>query len=324
MLITVQRKCYDGVGCLVSEPCIEGQVSPLAITDPRAQSELLARCTAPSSSTLPLPRMLLFFAHPDDEVLAIGGRLERLRSSRLLTITDGAPANGADAHHHGFASLQEYKDARKSELLDALAHAGLSAEVAPTFARQVPDQGASFDLEPLARQIAAEVDKFKPEAVMTHPYEGGHPDHDACAFAVHAAVRLLGLDLPVLEAPFYHAGPGGSMQTGAFLARDPEVEALSYELTPEEQTRKAERLACFRSQAETLAQFRVDREVFRLAPRYDFTERPQADLLFYERFPWGMMGDEFCALAKAANAQLFSDHAQAVAENASDRSSVIA
>ena len=27
------------------------------------------------------------------------------------------------------------------------------------------------------------------DQVMTHPYEGGHPDHDACAFAARAAVR---------------------------------------------------------------------------------------------------------------------------------------
>jgi LmbE family N-acetylglucosaminyl deacetylase len=28
-------------------------------------------------------------------------------------------------------------------------------------------------------------------AVITHPYEGGHPDHDACAFAVQYAARRL-------------------------------------------------------------------------------------------------------------------------------------
>jgi len=31
----------------------------------------------------------------------------------------------------------------------------------------------------------------KPGAVIAHAYEGGHPDHDAAAIAVHYACRLI-------------------------------------------------------------------------------------------------------------------------------------
>lgn len=271
---------------------------------------LLYRIAAPAGSPLPLPRLLVVLAHSDDEVLAMGGRLERLKMSRVLTVTDGAPANGDDAQHHGFATLAAYRAARVNELLAALADAGLGSETAPAFAWAVPDQAASFHLTKLANALAEEIELFTPEAILTHPYEGGHPDHDACAFAVHAAVQIAGRRnaerrfVPVFEAPSYHADGRGGMATGEFLGTD-QTKSLAYGLTSEEQARKRRRLAAFVSQAETLAQFRVDREMFREAPAYNFLEPPHPGQLFYEQFPWGMTGERFCQLARKALQQIF-------------------
>ena len=44
------------------------------------------------------------------------------------------------------------------------------------------------------------------EQVITHPYEGGHPDHDACAFAARAAVRHSANKAKLMEFTSYHAG----------------------------------------------------------------------------------------------------------------------
>lgn len=172
-----------------------------------------------------LPRLLVVLAHSDDEVLAVGGRLERMRASRMLCVTDGAPADGADARAHGFGSLQRYRDARRAELLAALALGGVPPSCAATLAvktgealRVLADQTAALHLADLTRAVLAEIQEFRPEAVLTHPYEGGHPDHDACAFAIRTALELMGEGErpPVLEAPFYHAGPSG-IETGCFL-----------------------------------------------------------------------------------------------------------
>ncbi len=57
----------------------------------------------------------------------------------------------------------------------------------------------------VARRLAPLV--ARADAVLTHAYEGGHPDHDAVAFAAHAAARRAGR--PVFEMPFYHAAPEG-------------------------------------------------------------------------------------------------------------------
>ena len=268
-----------------------------------------------------MPRLLLVFAHPDDEVLAVGGRLERLSASQLLTITDGAPGNGADAQQHGFASLEAYRAERRAELLAALADANLPAEIAPVFAGAVADQAAALHLAALTRALAVELDAFAPEAVLTHPFEGGHPDHDACAFAVHAALRLPGKRLklrgriPVFEAPSYHADGRGGMATGRFLQQVPAVAATQCDLNAQEQKNKRRRLAYFRSQATTLAQFGLGWELFREAPAYDFTRRPHPGKLFYEHFAWGMDGDRFCGLAAHARHELFGEPADGDAQD---------
>ena len=287
-------------------------------------SSLLARIIAPATARHTFfPRLLVVLAHPDDEVLALGGRLNQLHGSRLLCITNGAPADGLDAHAHGFQTLQAYADARRDELHAAFRLANLPSDTAqqlhlphaePALApdHTLPDQASVFHLASLTHQIARQIDNFQPEAILTHPYEGGHPDHDSCAFAVHTALHLLNgtLDLAILEAAFYHARslwhPSQTgFQTGCFLPQDttsqpPTSPPVIADLTPDQTRRKHDLLACFRTQAQTLAQFDVHRELFRHAPSYDFTQPPHTGQLLYEEFGWATTGARFRELAAAA------------------------
>lgn len=262
-----------------------------------------------------MPRVLVVMAHPDDEVLAVGGQMERMAGCRFVCVTDGAPEDGADARAHGFTSIEQYRHARRRELERALRLAGLPGSVAVSLrlpdGRAVPDQRAAGHLAEVARAVQQEIEVFRPEVVLTHPYEGGHPDHDATAFAVWAAVQSLPeADRPVIvEAAGYHAGTGGEtvwMKTGEFLpspADAPEVRVCA--LSPAQQEGKRALLACFRSQAETLEQFGVARESFRATPAYDFCRPPHAGVLLYEAYGWGgLSGAEFRLRVGAAMQEL--------------------
>ena len=72
----------------------------------------------------------------------------------------------------------------------------------------------------LTMSIAAVLREQQPDAVVTHAYEGSHPDHDAIAFAVQTACALLEMDgwkAPVrLEAAGY-ADLGGDVMVGEFV-----------------------------------------------------------------------------------------------------------
>jgi LmbE family N-acetylglucosaminyl deacetylase len=263
--------------------------------------DLFERATLPEGSATPAPTSMLVFSHPDDEVVALGARLGRFRSALFVHVTDGAPRNEHDSRAHGFATLEDYKRCREEELSRALHMAGVANSQRVHLS--IPDQEVSFCLPQFTKSLRCLLAAYPIEVVFTHPYEGGHPDHDACAFAVHRAVRGIGSEDTspmIVEAAFYHAGPQG-IETGCFLPYRENTVEVRRVLSAEEKSRKQALLACFASQQQTLSCFANDCEYFRVAPRYDFHQPPHSDI-FYEHFPWGMTSRQFCELSRAADA----------------------
>jgi LmbE family N-acetylglucosaminyl deacetylase len=223
----------------------------------------------------------------------------RFGDSHFVHVTDGAPRNEQDSRAHGFRHLDDYRRARREEFDHMLERAGI-----PNASQEclgMPDQEASLQLAELTRRIVRLIAERRAEVIFTHPFEGGHPDHDACAFAVHHAVAASGDSVVIVEAPFYNAPHRGEFQ---FLTPAVPVEDVEYELTPAELERKHALIDCFTSQRQTLSGFNATTERYRLAPDYDFGAPAHHPPVLYDEYPWGMTSARFAELAREAEGEL--------------------
>jgi N-acetylglucosamine malate deacetylase 2 len=243
-------------------------------------------------------RVLLIAAHPDDETLAAGGLLRRLgcvgASVAVAHATDGAPLDMSDAHAHGFDSRAAYAAARENELAEALNALSIEPQ---RFRFGFADQSLPYNLAEATAVLTEVLRSYRPTVVLAHPYEGGHPDHDAVALIVSVALTRAGLldPPPQVEFTSYHLW-NGATRVGAFL--HDETPPVVLELDEEARQAKERMLRCFVTQRETLGGFDAGaRECFRCAPRYDFRQPPHEPPLLYDLFRWRITSREWLARA---------------------------
>jgi N-acetylglucosamine malate deacetylase 2 len=253
----------------------------------------------------PTVRCSVIVAHPADEVVGAGCLISKLADVTVLHVTDGAPCDTQDAKAAGFEERSEYAQARRQECLSALALANVAEDRVVDF--EVPNQCAPQCLADLTKRITAFLQQSSADIVVTHPYEGAHPDHDATAFATHAALRLMkqnGFKPPVLFEMALHPSTD-------FKARVPEFlpgaggDTTILLLDERAQELKQRMFACFQTQRESLDVSPIGPEKFRQPSTYDFSAPPQIGKLYYENFDWALRRDEWQALANKALADLF-------------------
>lgn len=259
------------------------------------------RLDSPNSS----PRLAILAAHPDDETIGASALLARFPNAAVVFLTDGAPKdrNLWPADMRGLR--EDYAELRRREAAKALAHAGI-AENQICWLGAV-DQEAIFAGRELAVKFAELMRELRPNLVMTHPYEGGHPDHDCAALIAPMALSTLsrrapGVERPVLcEMTSYHAR-NGQCVTGEFLESDPAWETV-FEFSEEDRGRKRIMMDEYKSQRLVLENFPIAAERMRVAPKYDFSQPPHEGKLWYECMKWPMTGQCWRELAALAFSQ---------------------
>src|SRR5262249_9517628 len=149
-------------------------------------------------------------------------------------------------------SREDYALLRCAELEQALSLAEIQPERAAMLGGV--DQEVALEIPSLTAALVSALEATWPSVILTHSYEGGHPDHDATALIVHAAAEIVrrkaGLDPLIIEMTSYHAGASG-MVTGEFLGAGGGA-VFTFTLSAEERRRKERMMACFRSQQRVL------------------------------------------------------------------------
>lgn len=278
-------------------------MSQAARTDLTLQSRnrgFLDLLASSEADTFDCSDVLVVVAHPDDETIALGGQLRRLFGIRILHVTDGAPENMRDARALGFSKREDYAATRRRELEMAVGEAGLTPEALLSLG--VPDQGAAYRMPFLVLRLARIMAEEEISTVITHAYEGGHPDHDATAFIVHAARHLIlrqSRRAPeIVEAPLYHVRDGQAVHQRFCPVPDLATAELTIALDAAGCQRKRRMLAAFSTQSGTLASFDAAEERFRLAPDYDFGALPNGGKVHYESHDWGLTGRDWLLLVE--------------------------
>jgi len=213
-----------------------------------------------------IKRLLAFVAHPDDETLGCGFLLQRAPSALVVYAVDGAPAGYG--FERKFGTLKNYSELRFKEAGRALSCVpNCSLQRLQTLAGDYyPDRHLFQSLEPAAISLVSIAKKFSPDAIVSHAFEGGHIDHDACSFlAKHAANTL-----PVkhFEFPLYWQKENGQDVFQTF--RNPQENEIVLNPSETEIQTKNVMLAQYETQRETVAVFASKQERFRLAPLYDY------------------------------------------------------
>jgi N-acetylglucosamine malate deacetylase 2 len=272
----------------------------MTTTTGRASAVLDQLCSGASINEMTIA---IVAGHPDDEVVGMGGEFGLLKDAYFVHVTDGAPRNMIDAKAYGYNSRWSYAYARQCEFAAALAAAGIDQNRYIDIG--LVAQEACRNFMHMVHELMEILMYLHADVVITHPYEGGHPDHDATALGVHAATTLMqrnGLVVPdILEFTSYH-GRDGRMTSFEFLSDD--GSSRTVELDETKKSLKKAILECFATQERRLKQFPIEVERFRPAPQYDFTQPPHEGRLYYERFDFGTTGQEWCRHAQQALASL--------------------
>ena len=215
---------------------------------------------------------LVLVAHPDDESVGCGMLLQGIKAAGILLCTDGGPAIARPWYMRVLHSRTRYSGKRLAEFRSASHIAGVryTCEM-----KGIQDQLLYKSLERAAGFLADYIVQYRPDAILSHAFEGGHPDHDCCAFLAHWAGRKF--SLPVWEMPlYYRPAPSSPLVYQRFLCcYGNEVELFA---EPDKLLRKTMMLSEHRSQAGVISRFDKTREVFRPQPAYDFSVNPNPAL----------------------------------------------
>lgn len=227
-------------------------------------------------------RHVVVTAHADDEVITFGAALRRLAAATIVQLTTSVSGRGPD--------YGAQVEARHAERAAAAVAGGWRW---PIVDGHVAARDAHRHLGRLLELVSAAL--VDTDVVWTHPYEGGHLDHDAAAWLVQTACARMATPPLRMEFASYHAQGFGVFSPVASATVVRPVSGQAWLL-------KRQALRAYASQAHIIRKFpSVQVEHYRIAPVYDFT-RPAVPVSRWDakgyQPPMAALRDRFAAFER--------------------------
>jgi LmbE family N-acetylglucosaminyl deacetylase len=221
-------------------------------------------------------RTVILAPHPDDETIAAGVLIQRMREVCVVFVTNGVPQTSKVPIPPQFSSPDAYGREREKEAREAAAILSISR----CEFLQFPDMQLAAHLRDAHERLLGVVASLNPENILTTAYEGGHPDHDCCSFLAWA----LRSRAKVWEVPLYTRSVDGRELRREY--REKNGTEITVWPTWREWRRKRTALAFYQSQRSVVRWLRRLTETVRPQPNYDFTTPPHPAELLYEHYGW--------------------------------------
>lgn len=224
-------------------------------------------------------KVLVLAAHPDDETIACSALLQRATASLVVFAVDGAPPHFE--FEKTFGSLRKYSDARFQEASQALTLIPNCSfrRLARKDSNWFVDQHLFLDLQEAFSSFIEIIEEFSPDVLVSHAFEGGHIDHDACHVLASRAAFSLGLR--GLEFPLYWRSARGEDVFQEF--RKYREGEFSLQLLQQELFVKQQMLAEYRTQKTLTLVFRPETEPFRPMTQIGYATPAWPDYPFENR-----------------------------------------
>lgn len=209
-------------------------------------------------------RTVLLVAHPDDESIGAGILLQRLCHAYIVFCANGPSWWPPDWLNYGLPHKRA--QLRKQEAHHAIGITGKNHDIQFL---GYPDGSLVTHLQNAYRSLAHLLHAWQPEHVITHAFEGGHEDHDACSFITYQLSKVFGFQ--VWEMPLYYRDAStGAVIRQSFAADDHAPQTIT-SISGHELAVKRAMLSAHKSQRKIIAPFDPSIEKFRRQPLHDYS-----------------------------------------------------
>lgn len=216
--------------------------------------------------------ILVFAAHPDDEVLGLSATLQRYKKVgkrvTVVYVTNGS-SRDQESWQRGKKSSESISMLRYKEGVQALSFIHILPK--DILCLGFPDAGTQRYLKDIATDVQLLLEKLKPDKVYVHCIEGGHNDHDLVSLVVKSVCFNLNYQDVYEWAEYSQLYPLGTKEMGFLpsLSHHKE-EKIKIKLSENELIYKKRMLACHKSQ--DVEDIFTQGEIFRKADRTNLRE----------------------------------------------------